>query len=219
VGGPAVTFPDPADVEAARRAISPYALRTPLVRLDPLGAAPSRGVDRSPGGPGEPGIYLKLENLQPIGAFKIRGAAAVLGQTPRELLAQGVLTASAGNMAQGVAWLAREQGLPCTVIAPESAPEVKLAAIEALGATVVRVGFEAWWQAFEERAYPGVEGTFVHAFDDLRVMAGNATIAAEILEDLPGVDAVITPWGGRRPHLRCRRRAGMAQALLPGVRV
>jgi threonine dehydratase len=119
-------------------------------------------------------------------------------------------------MAQGVAWLAREQGLPCTVIAPESAPEVKLAAIEALGATVVRVGFEAWWQAFEERAYPGVEGTFVHAFDDLRVMAGNATIAAEILEDLPGVDAVITPWGGG--GLTCGVAAAL-EWLKPSCRV
>jgi threonine dehydratase len=139
---------------------------------------------------------LKLENLQPIGSFKIRGAANTIAQLPRERLARGVLTASAGNMAQGVAWMARRLGVPCTVIAPETAPATKLEAIDRLGARVIRVSHDRWWQTFEERAYPGVEGEFIHAFDDPRVMAGNGTIGLEILEDLPDADAVVIPWGG-----------------------
>jgi threonine dehydratase len=111
-------------------------------------------------------------------------------------LQRGVVTASAGNMAQGVAWRARELAIPCTVIAPDTAPQTKIAAIERLGGRVLKVSFDAWWRAFEERRYPGVEGTFIHAFDDLNVMAGNGTIGLEILEDLPDVDAVVIPWGG-----------------------
>ena len=168
-------------IEEARRTIARTAIRTPLVRL---------GAD----GPAE--IYLKLENLQPIGSFKIRGASNAMGHMKPEELARGVLTASAGNMAQGVAWCARELGIPCTVIAPETAPETKIKAIERLGGRVIKVPFEAWWKAFEERGYPGVEGAFIHAFDDPNVMAGNGTIALEILEDLPDVDAVLIPWGG-----------------------
>ena len=99
-------------------------------------------------------------------------------------------------MAQGVAWRARELGIPCTVVAPETAPAVKLQAIERLGGRVIKVSFERWWQTFEERAYPGVDATFIHAFDDPHVMAGNGTIGLEILEDLPDADAVIIPWGG-----------------------
>jgi len=124
-----------------------------------------------------------------------------------EALARGVLTASAGNMAQGVAWRARELGIPCTVITPETAPETKVKAIERLGGRVIKVPFEDWWRAFEERAFPGVEATFVHAFDDLNVMAGNGTIALEIIEDLPEVDAVVIPWGGG--GLTCGIAAGM----------
>jgi threonine dehydratase len=99
-------------------------------------------------------------------------------------------------MAQGVAWRARELGIPCTVIAPETAPETKIQAIERLGGRVLKVPYDQWWRAFEERCYPGVDGTFIHAFDDLNVMAGNGTIGLEILEDLPDVDAVVIPWGG-----------------------
>jgi len=168
-------------IEEARRTIARTAIRTPLVRL---------GAE----GPAE--IYLKLENLQPIGSFKIRGASNAMGHMKPEALARGVLTASAGNMAQGVAWCARELGIPCTVIAPETAPETKIKAIERLGGRVIKVPFEAWWKAFEDRAYRGVEGAFIHAFDDPNVMAGNGTIALEILEDLPDVDAVLIPWGG-----------------------
>src|SRR5436853_5975859 len=135
--------PPLADVEAARRRIRGTAIRTPLVRLNVDGAAAN--------------IYLKLENLQPIGSFKIRGAANAMAQLPPEQLRRGVLTASAGNMAQGVAWVARRLGIPCTVIAPETAPATKVKAIERLGGRVIGVPFERWWQTFEERRYSGVE--------------------------------------------------------------
>lgn len=169
-------------IEGARRVIANTAIRTPLVRLN------------APSAPAE--IYLKLENLQPIGSFKIRGAANAIAHLSPDRLERGVVTASAGNMAQGVAWYARQLRIPCIVIAPATAPETKITAIERLGGRVIKVSFEEWWRAFEERSYPGVEGTFIHAFDDADVMAGNGTIALEILEDLPDVDAVVIPWGG-----------------------
>jgi threonine dehydratase len=178
------------------------AIRTPLVRLNVLDT------------PIE--IYLKLENLQPIGSFKIRGATNAMAHMPPEQLARGVLTASAGNMAQGVAWRARELGIPCTVIAPETAPETKIKAIERLGGRVIKAPFERWWQTFQERAYPGIEATFIHAFDDPYVMAGNGTIALEILEDLPDVEAVVIPWGGG--GLACGIAAAM-RALKPDCRL
>jgi len=160
--------------------IADSAIRTPLVRLN--------GVEAE--------IYLKLENLQPIGSFKIRGAANAMARLSASQLQRGVVTASAGNMAQGVAWCARKLGVPCTVIAPSTAPETKINAIERLGGRVIKVSFDEWWRAFAERAYPGVDGAFIHAFDDPHVMAGNGTIALEILEDLPDVDALVIPWGG-----------------------
>jgi threonine dehydratase len=168
-------------IEAARSAIAGVALRTPLVRFQ--------------GGDG-PEIHLKLENLQPIGSFKIRGALNAIAHLPAEALARGVATASAGNMAQGVAWGARERGIPCTVLAPDTAPATKLRAVERLGARLLSVPFDAWWHAFETRTIPGVEATFIHAFDDLHVMAGNGTIGLELLEDLPDLAAVVVPWGG-----------------------
>ena len=174
--------PTVAQVRKARQAIAGAAIRTSLVRLN-ISDAPAE-------------IYLKLENLQPIGSFKIRGAANAIAHMSTAELQRGVVTASAGNMAQGVAWRARELGISCTVIAPDTAPQTKISAIERLGGRVVKVSFDDWWRAFEERSYPGVEGTFIHAFDDLNVMAGNGTIALEILEDLPDVDAVVIPWGG-----------------------
>ena len=180
-------------IEDARRAIANTAIRTPLVRLNLLDA------------PAE--IYLKLENLQPIGSFKIRGAANAIARLTPERLERGVVTASAGNMAQGVAWCARELGIPCTVIAPSTAPDTKVHAVERLGGRVIKVSFDEWWRAFEERGFPGVDGTFIHAFDDPFVMAGNGTIGLEILEDLPDVDAVVIPWGGG--GLTC----GIASAL------
>ena len=171
-----------AAIEDARQQIAGSALRTPLARLNGF-AQPAE-------------IYLKLENLQPIGSFKIRGAANAMAHLSKDQLQRGVLTASAGNMAQGVAWQARELGIPCTVVAPETAPATKLQAIEQLGGRVIKVTFDRWWQTFQERSYPGVDGTFIHAFDDPHVMAGNGTIGLEILEDLPDVDAVVIPWGG-----------------------
>jgi threonine dehydratase len=174
--------PTPAQVREARQVIVGSAIRTPLVRLNTSDA------------PAE--IYLKLENLQPIGSFKIRGAANAIALMSAAQLERGVVTASAGNMAQGVAWRARELGIPCTVIAPDTAPRTKIDAIERLGGRVLKVSFDEWWRAFEQRCHPGVDGTFIHAFDDLNVMAGNGTIALEILEDLPDVDAVVIPWGG-----------------------
>jgi threonine dehydratase len=170
------------DIRAARETVERSAIRTPLVRLNASDA------------PAE--IYLKLETLQPIGSFKIRGAANAIGRMPPEILAKGVLTASAGNMAQGVAWQARELGIPCTVVAPEAAPQTKIDAIERLGGRVIKVPFEEWWTVFQERRFRGVDAAFVHAFDDPDVMAGNGTIGLEILEDLPDVDAVVVPWGG-----------------------
>jgi threonine dehydratase len=168
-------------VRKASGNIAGIALRTPLVRLNADSPAE---------------IHLKLENLQPIGSFKIRGAANAMAHRTDEELARGVFTASAGNMAQGVAWCARQRGIPCTVIAPETAPRTKIAAVERLGGRVIQVPFERWWQTFLERTFPGIDGVFIHAFDDAHVMAGNGTIALEILEDLPDVDAVVIPWGG-----------------------
>ncbi|MGI8919719.1 MAG: threonine ammonia-lyase [Pyrinomonadaceae bacterium] len=169
-------------IRSARETIKGSAVRTPLVRLNTREARAE--------------IYLKLENLQPIGSFKIRGATNAMAHMSPESLSRGVLTASAGNMAQGVAWRARELCIPCTVVAPDTAPDTKIKAIERLGGRVIRVPFTDWWRAFETRTFPGVEATFIHAFDDLNVMAGNGTIALEILEDLPEFDAVVVPWGG-----------------------
>ncbi len=170
-----------AQVEEARRNIAAVALRTPLVRCN---------IDV----PAQ--LYLKLENLQPIGSFKIRGAANVMARTPREQLERGVLTASAGNMAQGVAFCAQRMGIRATIVAPETAPATKIAAVERMGGRVIKVPFADWWRTFETRSYPGVEATFIHAFDDPYVMAGNGTIALELLEDLPDLEAVVIPWGG-----------------------
>ncbi len=195
-------LPTLAEIRQARTRLAGIAVRTPLVRLG-LREAPAE-------------IWLKLENLQPIGSFKIRGAANAMALCPPARLARGVLTASAGNMAQGVAWCARERGIPCTVIAPDTAPDGKLKAIERLGGRVIRAPFERWWQTFQDRSYPGIDAEFIHAFDDPGVMAGNGTIGLEILEDLPELDAVVIPWGG----------GGLAsgigaaiRALAPGCRV
>jgi threonine dehydratase len=195
-------LPTLAEIRDARVRVGDIALRAPLVQLD-LPSAPAE-------------VWLKLENLQPIGSFKIRGAANALANLTAAELARGVVTASAGNMAQGVAWCARTLGIPCTVIAPETAPRAKLAAIERLGAHIILAPFERWWQTFQDRSYPGICATFIHAFDDPRVMAGNGTIGLEILEDLPEADAVVIPWGG----------GGLAsgigaaiRALAPGCRI
>ena len=171
------------DIRAARERTRGTITRTPLVRL-------LHGID------GVPEIWLKLENLQPINAFKIRGAAnAVALLSPAER-SKGVWTISAGNAGQGVAYAAREAGVPCTVVVIETAPDTKVERMRALGAKLVKAPFDACWRAMDDRAFPGVEGTFVHPFDDHDFIAGNATAGLEILEDLPNVKTVIAAIGG-----------------------
>ena len=172
------------EIRAARERIAGQALRTPLIPL-PLDEteAPCR-------------IFLKLENLQPIGSFKIRGAGNALAlREPRDL-ADGVWTASAGNMAQGLAWHARRLGVPCAVVIPETAPDAKREAILRLGARLVEVPIAEWLEVFRTRRREGMQGLFVHPFSDRAVMAGNGTIGLEIVEDLPDLDAVVVPYGG-----------------------
>ncbi|HWE12749.1 MAG TPA: pyridoxal-phosphate dependent enzyme [Solirubrobacteraceae bacterium] len=173
---------EPEAIEAARARIADIAVRTPLVRL---------AVDEAPAE-----IHLKLETLQPINSFKIRGAANAIRCAPPELRERGLLTASAGNMAQGVAWVARELGLPATIAVPEHAPQTKLDAIQRLGGRILKVPYDEWWQAIVTSRIEGEEGLFVHPVADEAVMAGNGTIGLEILEDLPDVDAVVIPVGG-----------------------
>ena len=190
------------EIRAARDRLAGRVLRTPLVRLD------------LPQQPGE--LYLKLENLQPIGSFKLRGALNAVLQSDKDDLRAGVVTASAGNMGQGVAWAARELGLPCTVVVPDHAPETKLAAIERLGGSVVKVEYERWWQAISESSFPEVRGVFIHPVQDERVMAGNGTIGLEILDDLPDADRVLVPFGGGGLSVGI---ASAVKAVRPGTRV
>jgi threonine dehydratase len=171
-----------AEIEAARERLRGAAVRTPLVRL-PVEDAPAE-------------IYLKLEPLQPINSFKIRGATNAVRMAPAAERARGLVTASAGNMAQGVAWAAREIGVSATIAVPEHAPEAKLAAIERLGGRVLKLPYDEWWNAIVTSRVDGVDGMFVHPVQDERVMAGNGTIGLEVLEDLPDPDAVVIPYGG-----------------------
>ena len=168
-------------IRSAQERLAGKVVRTPLLRLDS-------------GSPAT--IYLKLENLQPIGSFKLRGALNAISQLPADELQAGVVTASAGNMGQGVAWAARELGIPSAVIVPEGAAETKLAAIERLGGRVIKVPYERWWQAIEESSFAEADGVFIHPVQNEQVMAGNGTIGLEILEDLPEADAVLIPFGG-----------------------
>jgi threonine dehydratase len=191
-----------AEIAAARRRIEDSAIRTPLLRL-PVEDAPAE-------------IWLKLENLQPIGSFKIRGAGNAMALAAPGDLARGVATASAGNMAQGVAWNARRLGIPCTVLVPDHAPEAKLAAIARLGGRAIKVPFDQWWQAIVDHGSPEVAGHFIHPVSDPAVIAGNGTIGLEIIEDLPDVDAVVVPYGGG--GLSCGI-ASAFRALRPECRV
>jgi threonine dehydratase len=170
-----------AEIEAARERIAGAAVRTPLVRLHV--EAPAE-------------IYLKCENLQPVNSFKIRGATNAVMSAPASERAKGLVTASAGNMAQGVAWTARELGVPATIAVPEHAPQAKLAAIERLGGQVLKLPYDDWWNAIVTGRVDGVEGLFVHPVQDPGVMAGNGTIGLEVLEDLADPDAVVIPYGG-----------------------
>jgi threonine dehydratase len=168
-------------------------LRTPLVAFD----------DR---------ISLKLESLQPIGSFKLRGALNAMRAQP----AQDVVTASAGNMAQGVGWAARELGVRATVVAPEHAPRAKLDRVEALGAHLVLVPHEVWWQTMVDRRYEGIDALFIHPVEDELVMAGNGTIGLELAEDAPEFDTLVVPWGGGGLTTGI---ASALNALRPGVRI
>lgn len=189
-------------VYAARRRLEGTVPRTPLVPLS-VDAAPAR-------------IYLKLENLQPIGSFKLRGAGNAMLEAGGAALAQGVYTASAGNMAQGVAWFARRLGVPCVAVVPDHAPQTKRAAIQRLGAEVVAVPAEEWLRVMTTHGDARFPGRFIHPFSDPAVMAGNGTVGLEILEDLPEVDAIVVPYGGG--GLSCGIAAAV-KALRPRVRV
>src|SRR6185503_19936992 len=171
------------EIRAARERIACVITRTPLIRL-------LHGVE------GAPQIWLKLESVQPINAFKLRGAANAVALLPAEERSKGVWTISAGNAGQGVAYAAREAGVPCTVVVIETAPDTKVERMRALGATLVKASFDACWRAMDERSFPGVEGTFIHPFDDQNFVTGNATVGLEILEDAPDVVAVIAAIGG-----------------------
>ncbi len=181
-------------IQEAQNRLSDTVFRTPLVPLN---------VDDSPAE-----IFLKLENLQPIGSFKLRGAGNAMQLAKKEQLQKGVWTPSAGNWAQGVAWYARLLGVKCTVVVPESAPETKIAAIKRLGACVVFAPFDDWLQIYQSRSYEGMEGLFLDDFSEPAVRAGHGTIGLEILEDLPEVDAVLIPYGG----------GGLSCGIAPGLR-
>jgi threonine dehydratase len=168
-------------IEAARSRIAGTAVRTPLLELQ---------------GTQGPRIFLKLENLQPINSFKLRGAANAVAMLDPLKRALGVWTISAGNAGQGVAYAARAANVPCTVVAMETAPETKIARMRALGAKVVKASWDECWEGLERRTFAGVDGTFVHPFDDDHFIAGNATAGLEIVEDLPDVATVITALGG-----------------------
>jgi threonine dehydratase len=186
------------EIRRARRRLGHDVLRTPLLAL------------------GDGRIWLKLECLQPVGSFKLRGAVSAVRAASSDEIRAGVVTASAGNMAQGVAWAAREAGVPARVICPEGAPRAKVERVEALGAEVVPVSHEGWWQAMVDRGRDGVPGFFVHPVSDDAVMAGNGTIGLELLEDVSEFDSVVIPWGGGG------LTTGIASAvkqLRPGVRV
>src|SRR5450755_3122459 len=191
-----------AEIREARRRIAGTIVRTPLVRLE-LGR-------------GYPDIRLKLENLQPINAYKLRGAANAVAMLPESERKRGVWTISAGNAGQGVAYAARKAGVPCTVVVIETAPAAKIERMKALGAKLIPVPYDVAWKALEERSFPGVEGTFVHPFDDHNFIAGHATMGLEILEDAPDTLAVIASIGGGG----LITGVGSAlKALKPGVKV
>jgi threonine dehydratase len=162
--------------------VADVTLRTPLLRL--------------PGDDWPCEIWLKLECLQPIGSFKLRGAANAVRTAPPEAVARGLWTTSAGNMAQGVAWMAREAGVEAAIVVPDHAPQAKLDAIARLGGRSIPVTFDAWWEAMESGAFPGLDGHFVHPVRDPAVMAGNGTIGLELVDQLDAIDCVLIPWGG-----------------------
>jgi threonine dehydratase len=190
------------EIREARDRIAKTIVRTPLVKLEL--------------GPDYPDIWLKLENLQPINAYKLRGAANAVAMLPESERKRGVWTISAGNAGQGVAYAARQAGVPCTVVVIETAPESKIDRMRALGAKLIPVPYQVAWKALEDRAYPGAEGTFIHPFDDDNFIAGHGTMALEILEDAPETTAVIASIGGG--GLICGV-ASAIKALRPEIRI
>ena len=170
------------EIRAARERIAKIIVRTPLIRLEH--------------GSQFPGIWLKLENLQPINAYKLRGAANAVALLPDSERKRGVWTISAGNAGQGVAYAARAAGVPCVVVVVETAPKSKLERMKTLGAKLIPVPYEIAWKALDERSFPGVDGTFIHPFDDDNFIAGHGTMGLEILEDAPDAAAVIASIGG-----------------------
>ena len=190
------------DVIAARTRIGAAVPRSPLIRLEGAGAG---------------NVYLKLENLQPIRSFKLRGAFNAMAVMSDGELAAGVYTASAGNMAQGVAWAAQRRGTRCTVVCPEGAPQTKLDGIRRLGAEIVSLPYDQWWEILATHRYAPLEPAhFIHPVSDIAVMAGNGTIGLEILEDLPEVNSVLVPFGGG--GLSCGIAAAV-RGLKPNARV
>ncbi len=177
-----LTLPTSEDVAAARANIRGLAVRTPLLKLN----AELPGTS----------IYLKLENLQPLGSFKIRPGVNVLKTMDPRRLQRGVLTASAGNFGQGLVFAARQIGVPATVVVPDGSAATKTAALTELGAKVIRLPFDDWWTVLTSRRFDGEDGVFIHPVAEAAVIAGNATIGAEIVEDLPDCDAVVVPFGG-----------------------
>ena len=191
-----LNIPSPASIHAARERLAGTILRTPLIRFD------NRSNDFSRFGATEVAttvkteIYLKLENLQPTGSFKVRGAGNALLAANPDQLKDGVWTASAGNMGQALAWYAKKLNVPCTVLVPDDAPEVKVQAIQRLGAEVVKVPFAEYQSVQKEGSHSAMKGLLIHPFADEAVMAGNGTIGLEILEDLPDADLILVPYGG-----------------------
>ena len=188
-------------IRAARERVAGTARRTPLLDLEA-----ERRVQ----------VFAKLENLQAIGSFKLRGAGNAMALADPSALARGVYTASAGNMAQGVAWNAQRRGIPCTVIVPDHAPAAKLQAVERFGARIVKMPFDRWWQVIVDHGHPDFDGLFIHPFADAAVMAGNGTIGLEIVEEATQLEAVIVPWGGGGLSTGI---ASAVKALNPSVRV
>lgn len=185
------------DVLQARERIAPYVLPIPLAK-----------VDDAP-------IYLKFENLQPVGSYKLRGVANAILQTDPALLRNGVAAVSAGNLGQGIAWFARKMGFPCLILVPNHAPEAKVNALRGYGAEIKKITLDEWWTIMSTGVLPGYEGLFLHGVFDRRIMAGHGTIGLDILDDLPDVDAIVIPFGGgamtcgiaaavkqRKPHIR-----------------
>jgi len=170
------------EIQEARERIAKTIVRTPLIRLEL--------------GPDDPDIRLKLENLQPINAYKLRGAANAVAMLPEDERKRGVWTISAGNAGQGVAYAARQAGIPCAVVVVETAPASKLERMKKLGARLIPVPYDVAWKALDERSFPGTEGTFIHPFDDHNFIAGHGTMGLEILEDAPDTAAVIASIGG-----------------------